>query len=288
MIIIYGVASCIVLGYLYFNYAEIISEVFFHSKGFEKFQKRIMGYGFNYSFSQHLILCIAILLLILFCGYLFSLHAVAILSLTLISLVMFPILLLWQIEFAYQQRMFNHLTTYLQQFIALFKVNPKAYAALQECQKIDYGSINKLVEAAITEIESGKMSQVGLDIIGKKYPHFIIHNLHVLVETVEIYGSVQYREGLDLIQDDIDDWIEDIYIFKQQQISLKNKILLLCGLSTFIAFMAKRMLASVEISTLSGIYQMALYLFLILILFTVLMAHRIYRQPWIDSGENIC
>ena len=104
---------------------------------------------------------------------------------------------------------------------------------------------------------------------------------------VEEYGSTDYAEGLEMIQDDIDEWIEDTYAFKQQQLELRNRIVILSLMALLIAFISKQMLFQTQMMQQAELYQFTMFLFLLSLIITLLVAQRIYCTPWIEKGEEL-
>lgn len=247
----------------------------------------MMNYGYEYSITSHLLSIVAIVFIIVITCIQFDVQFASCLILIFVSTIIFPQIAIWILYHAYQEKTFNNFTMFLQTFIAVFKLNPKTYPTLIECRKVCEGEVIDLIqEIQLAMFEKGSIEEC-LQPLLEYQPHFIVHNLISLVTTIENHGGVQYLEGLDLIQDDIDDWIEDTYIYKKSQITSKNRILALCGLSLIIAFFAKNMLQEISFNTQSDVYQSAILFFLCMILLTIYLAHRILSQTWFEKEENI-
>ncbi len=286
--IFYAILICI---YILFIFNIDRKWMRYHSlnlRSFNLLKKNIQFMGFKYSFKQHLLTLLSYIFTLIISCLFFSLNIELILLLVLVLILSVPLLVMWQFQFNAYEREFHYLTSYLQQFIAIFKYQPKILYALIETEKILNYHLKEVVLLAIDEIQNKGDVEKGLRIIQNHYPHFIVFNLHTLASAVELYGADTYYEGLNLIQDDIDDWIEDIFDYKQKGIELKNKIVLMCGMSVLIAYLAKQMLLEIELTTSTVLYQESIFLFFMIIITTIVMAHRIYQKRWIEKSEEIC
>lgn len=282
----------IVFMILFYSNKTIGKEMFryciFRKQGFQLFRKTVISYGYSYEIRQHLLYHFLILCCVIYAGSLFHMKTEIILYLVFISFAMYPFIFLWIISHSYQEKNFADLTLFLQHFIALYKMNPKAYMVLKECRKLVNQEIGEVIDETLQKIEEEGNVQHAFDELIKKYPHFIVHNLFTLAGTIEQHGSLQYISGLDFIQDDIDDWVEDVYLWKQKQIQAKNRILVLCAFSTLIAYVAKNMLLKISFDIYGSLYQTSVFIFFLCILITLFMAHRILSYSWMEKEESIC
>lgn len=259
----------------------------FRKNGYASLKQTILSYGYNYSFKQHVVLLSAIVIGILFVGVQFEVKVESMVILIFISSMVVPTIYIWLAYNSYQERLFNDFTMFLQNFIALFKLNPKTYRILCECEKLCEGEMEKVVSAMIEKLQEGGDVRACFEVLIDYQPHFIVYNLTSLVLTIEMHGGDQFLDGLDLIQDDIDDWIEDTYMFKRLQLQAKNRMIGLCALSALIAMFAKNMLKEIEFNTVSVVYQIAILFFFITVLITLLMAHKTISEGWVEKEECI-
>ncbi|MEF9962261.1 MAG: hypothetical protein RR755_06480 [Erysipelotrichaceae bacterium] len=276
---------------LFFNRkksAALFKYCLFRKKGYQTLKKTISGYGYTYSLKEHLFLLFLMSFAILSASYLFQVKMESVIFLILLASTLCPIMMLWIVFNSYQEQQFSDITLFLQHFLAMFKLNPKTYQVLQDCQEVVGSEMKELIKEMLKKQESGGSIHETFLILLNKYPHFIIHNVTTFVEAVEKHGTDHYLDGLDIIQDDIDDWIEDVYLFKKQQMQAKNKMLVLCVFSCVISFFAKNMLSKIAFNQNSMIYQIAILFFFITVLITLLMAHKILGESWMDQEEFIC
>jgi hypothetical protein len=218
---------------------------------------------------------------------LFDLKMQASLVLLIISIGLSPWFIKFESIYHKEEKDFFELTDFLQQFVAAFKQHPKIYSSLNECKNLSTSTLNKDIQTWVLALEKGGFPKDHAKTFIEKYPHFIVGNLVHLMLAIEHYGSFEYAQGLEIIQDDLEDWIEDTYAFKQSQQSTKRRIELLSLLSLVIAFFSHSMLFKARSLELTGFYQISLVLFLLMILFTLLMAHKALSSAWIDQRELI-
>ncbi|MBS6373098.1 MAG: hypothetical protein KH431_00640 [Erysipelotrichaceae bacterium] len=256
--------------------------------GFRNLQQSVIAYGYQYQMRQHVLICTLSAILVTAAGFLFQLQLASIMVMAFTAVLLMPLLVLWSASHTFEERKFNDLTNFLQHFIALFKLNPKLYQTLTDCEALTQGDLKITVQAIMTNIENGEDLETAFEPLRSYCPHFIIHNLLTITCAVEEHGSLYYQEGLDFIQDDIDDWIEDVYLFKKQQLQAKNRMLVLCAFAGLIAFVSKQMLAQIDFQVTGGVYQISMSLFFICIGVTIIMAHRILQDSWVDTEEYVC
>lgn len=267
---------------------KLLKFCLFRRKGFTSLKQTVSAYGYHYSIKEHLFLLFIVLILVTIASYLFDIVWENTLFLIFLASLMTPMIIVWSLYHSYQERQFSQITLFLQHFLAMFKLNPKTYQVLKDCKLIVAHPINTIIEQMLIKQEEGGNIHDTFSILLTEYPHFIVHNLTTFVETVEVHGTHHYLDGLDLIQEDIDDWIEDVYLYKKQQLQAKNRMLMLCGLSCVIALFAKNMLAQITFDHKGVVYQFSILFFFITVLITIFMAHRILNDDWIDKEEFVC
>ncbi|MEG0314290.1 MAG: hypothetical protein RR929_02655 [Erysipelotrichaceae bacterium] len=269
------------------RFKEVVHYIIVTPRGYNNLKKRISAYGYNYEMKQH------IMMIVVSCGALyilcelFKVNIDATISLMIIWLLMVPFLVLWVAYHSYQETMFNEFTLFLQHFIAFYKLTPKVYYALSETRRMVDVQLQTLIDQMLEKMDEGVGLKETLQLLIDYEPHFIVHNLVSLVTTIEEHGSNEYSEGLDLIGDDIDDWIEDVYTFENARLKIKNKILLLCAFSFLIGFIAKNMLNQISFDNSGNIYQCTIFIYFVCILFTLMMAHNVLKESWFDKEEQL-
>ena len=275
----------IVLVTFLFTYKESKSISIFSKNGLNQLHLKSKMYGKEISTQMQITFYFIISMMLIFCVYLFELNFVSAFCILTMALFLFPTLLLWNAIFYYRQKQFLDYSNYIQQFINFFKNTGKIYFSLQECSKLPLGDFNEKIEKAIIKLEQGKSFHEGLACIEAGFTHFILLNLHSLVIAYEEYGAFDMERGLDIINEDIEDLIEDCFQFKRNQIEIKNKIFVLALMALVVAFLSKNMLIRIDDALNNELYQCALSIFIMTLILTIIMAYRVYTEPWIDKEE---
>lgn len=205
----------------------------------------------------------------------------------MIAISLTPFFIHFQIRWNSEEKEFYQLTDFLQQFLASFKQHPKIYASLIECVDNTDGNLNKQLNHWIKGIETGGYPKQHAEEFIQSQSHFIISNLIHLMLAVENYGTFNYFEGLEIIQDDIEDWIEDTTIFKYEQIHTKNRIQILALFACGIALMSHNMLFKTDLISSMDFYYFSLFVFLLLILLTLFFSQKLISVPWIERSEKL-
>jgi hypothetical protein len=214
--------------------------------------------------------------------YLPMINTVALMTMCWASI---PIVWIWQAQFQYHALEFEQVTTFLQHFIAYFKSSEKVLLSLSESVAYIDGELKIVVEEAIKSLKQTGDTSAAFDIITQRYPHFIVNNCQIWVATAEQFGFDQSKEAIELLEDDIDDWIEDTMLFVRTRLQMKNRILLMCGMSAVIALFNQNLLSSFLDLHHVRIYHHVIMLFLMTLHITVLMAFRLIKGRWIAKGE---
>lgn len=217
-------------------------------------------------------------------GVLFKLSFDYIWILFLMCLVTLPLLLYYQSQANYHAHEFNQVTTFLQHFLAHFKIHQQAYHALKEVSHVVDESNSQIIHTAIETLEKDANVHP-LHFMTQWCPHFIVINIMSWIQHVEKHGFEQNHEILDMLENDIDDWIEDSTLYIKNMHSIKNKILILCSLSLLISLFNQHMLGSFMDLASNQVYQFATFVFLTVVLFTSIKAFELLNCSWILKSE---
>ena len=117
----------------------------FNKKGFHELHRMILSYGYNYSIKTHITSTIIFLCVLAFICYEFQIRFESYLIFACILTFILPYIVLWLYFHSYQEKVFNQFTIFLQTFIAVYKINPKTYPALCECEKVCEGEVKNLI-----------------------------------------------------------------------------------------------------------------------------------------------
>ena len=193
----------------------------------------------------------------------------------------------YQIKWIAEEKSFFMLTDFLLQTITLFKHHPKLYSTLIESKQVTSDQLLKDIETWVYKMEEGyDLDRSANDFI-LKYPHFCVGNLVHMMKAAEVYGNQNTESGFNIIQDDIEDWIEDTYLFKQNQIQQRNRILILSGFALVIALVSQNMIRQSSDIIATPLYQLSLFIFMALLLLTLLMAQKQLSRAWIEESELV-
>lgn len=240
-------------------------------------------FKFNLKYQLFMVALLVIGIIVL--SLMFHLPRTYIVALVSLCLVSYPMIVLWQAQHVYHAHEFEQITSFLQHFIAHFKSHSKVLLALNQSREFASGELVLLVDRAIKELNQHGDASKAFRIISTRYPHFIVVNIETWIAAAEMYGVDDCKDAVELLEDDIDDWIEDTHLYVLSLHQMKMKILVLTGLSVIIALFNQNMLSSFMDLSSKAMYHNIIFIFLIIILFTVLMVFRFLKESWIAKGE---
>jgi Flp pilus assembly protein TadB len=264
---------------------EEIHPSWYLPKNWVNIKKTSIGYGLIWQPKKQGLLFLLISMGLLWLSDQFYLPMLNTAVLMTICWVSIPIVWIWQAQFQYHALEFEQITTFLQHFIAYFKSSEKVLLSLSESVAYVEGQLKEVVEKAIEHLKQTGDTSAAFNIITDRYPHFIVNNCQIWVATAEQFGFEQSKEAIELLEDDIDDWIEDTMLFIRNRLQMKNRILLMCGMSAVIALFNQNLLSSFLDLHEVAIYHHVIMLFLLSLHITTLMAFRLIKGRWIAKGE---
>lgn len=279
VVLIMSLAMLLIIG------KEEIRPSWYLPKNWENIKKVSIGYGLIWQPKKQGLLFLLITIGLLWLSDQFYLPVLNTVVLMTICLASIPIVWIWQAQFQFHALEFEQITTFLQHFIAYFKSSEKVLLSLSESVVYVDGELKRVVEKAIEHLKQTGDTSGAFDIITCRYPHFIVNNCQIWVATAEQFGFDQSKEAIELLEDDIDDWIEDTMLFIRNRLQMKNRILLMCGMSAVIALFNQNLLGSFLNLNQVPIYHHVIMLFLMSLHFTILMAFRLIKGRWIAKGE---
>jgi ABC-type multidrug transport system fused ATPase/permease subunit len=244
-------------------------------------------YGVNQSFfhrKESWILLLFVSLSIGFAGFMFQLSLRPSLGLIIIGILCIPLILHYQTQANNHAVSFHQITTFLQHFLAHFKIHQQTYHALHDVSQIMDEQYQRYIKDSITTINEDS-SHHPLTFLYDICPHFNVLNIMSWIQHVEQHGMDQSYEILDMLENDIDDWIEDATIYIKNLHSIKNKILILVGLSLIIALFNQHMLSSFMDLSNNEVYQFSIFVFMSLLYLTIIKAFELLDTSWILRSE---
>lgn len=235
--------------------------------------------------------CLIQIIVVWFClvimSLLFKLNSTYSVLLSIIVTLTIPIIFHFQSQALSHAYFYNQITTFLQHFLAHFKLHHQTYHALIDVRLIMNADYQNLIDIAIKEVDINS-SNHPLTFLYRLCPHFIVLNIMSWIQHVEEYGMDQSYEILDMLENDIDDWIEDSTMFIKRIHETKNKILVLVGLSLLIALFNQHMLSSFMNVAQNDVYQVTIFAFLCVLIITVVKAFQTLNTSWILRSEYLC
>lgn len=244
-----------------------------------------LNHHFVFNFKYQLLMILLLCVVVVVASLLFHLPKDYILALLCLSLLGYPMVVLWQAQHVYHAYEFEQITSFLQHFIAHFKSHSKVLLALKQSRDYVRGELQIIVDQAIENLNQHGDASKAFQIISNHYPHFIVVNIETWIASAELYGVDDCKDAVGLLEDDIDDWIEDTHLYIQSLHQMKIKILVLTGLSGIIALFNQNMLTSFMDLSTKSMYHNIIFLFLTIILLTILMVFRFLKESWIAKGE---
>ncbi|MBS3973103.1 MAG: hypothetical protein KGZ84_08840 [Erysipelotrichia bacterium] len=244
-------------------------------------------YGASQSFfhrKESWILLLFVSLGIGFGSLMFKLSIRASSGLIIMGMGMIPLLIHYQSKAHQHALTFNQITTFLQHFLAHFKIHHQTYHALHDVSQVMDDQYQGYISHALNRINEN-VSYHPLTFLYDLCPHFNILNIMSWVQHVETHGMDQSYEILDMLENDIDDWIEDATIYIKKLHSIKNKILILVGLSLVIALFNQHMLSSFMDLSNNEVYQFSIFVFMSVLYLTIIKAFELLDTSWILRSE---
>jgi hypothetical protein len=176
---------------------------------------------------------------------------------------------------------------FYQQVLALFKHHPKILMAFSESVRMTSGSFSEDLQRWIEDLQEGRSLGTSARIFLDRHPHFVVGNLVQLMVAVELHGTKDYGLSLEIIQDDLEEWIEDTVLVKQQERQQRNRIAILCLFSLIIAYISQGMLSSSRLTGNESMTQVAMMIFLGMIQATLAASQAILAMQWIEPSEEV-
>lgn len=241
---------------------------------FKNLNYTIQNYGYNYSFGRYMASIVILMAGIVASGYIFKLEFQTIVWLGFFAILLLPIIILSQIRFLHNNYRFEQMSTYLQEMITVFKVNPKILYSLKEVQDL-YTSpkgMKATIQKSIDYIEHNSEAnddfyKRALDLIEEDYPCTRVHSLHSLMLTVENQNSVNYHDAINDLYEDIQAWITRTYDYQIELKNIKNQFTIVILLTIGVASAMVNILPSNMTSFVTHpVYQVATALMLAIFL----------------------
>ena len=255
----------------------------------------IHNYGYNYSLKNFLIQLLVTFGVILTFGILCKLDIFPLIFLIVIGLGLTPYIILAQFRFLYEEKRFSNAINYMLQMIYSFKKTPKIVNALMDTREVvdDFGVI--LIDKALDCLNENKIQdnkdnvedemnenifQQALKPLEEEYGCDRLKALHDYMIHVEEIGG-EYRNGLNLLLSDIQEWAERTYCYQKDRKAMKLKSILAILLSLIICVVIVNLLPEQFSITSYALYQISTTILLGIFLFLYAFIQSKINGSWL-------
>ncbi len=261
---------------------------------FSFLNKRIEKYGFTYSFKSFICQLFLFVLLVFVAGKIYLLKFEYLIVLMIGGICVFPIILLSQFKYMYNNQRFENMVNYIEKMIIFFKQDPKILKCLENIRDFVDSRSQELIDKAIDVLHNDLSDERyirALKIINDEYHSSRLISLHRFIRTVEEKSSIDYRESLNDLDYDLKQWVNRIYQY-QSELKVK-KTQFMISLIASILLLAIFSIMWVEVNELTHIidhllYQLSATIFLMSSLFLFAYVQSSINGQWLieDYNEN--
>lgn len=262
----------------------------FRLLNFKNLKMEINGYGYHYSIRSFMLQLIISFVIILIAGLICNLDWIPIMCLMIVGALVTPYIILAQFQFLYEENRFSNAVNYMTQMIYSFKKTPKIINALQDTLTISDAKLAALVQYAIDYIEEGvyeeDLYKEALEPLEKEYGSDRMTTLHNYFMHVEKVGG-EYRNGLNLVLNDIQGWTERTYCYQKDRKNLKFKAIISIVLCLAICAVFVNLLP--EQFSISGfaIYQIMTAVLLSIFIFLYAIIQSKLNGSWLTKTKYL-
>lgn len=253
---------------------------------------KIKKYGYSYSLKRFIFQLIQFLMLLFIAGKIYLLEDIYLFILIISGILVFPIIILSQFKYLYNNQRFENMVNYIEKMIIFFKQDPKILNCLQNIRDYIDEKTKELVNQSInilhTDLSDQRYSHA-LKIINDEYHSSRLVSLHRFMKTVEEQSSLNYLDSLNNLDYDLKEWVNRVYQY-QSELKVK-KTQFMISLIASILLLAIFSIMWVEVNELTHIihhtiYQFTAFLFLLcsLLLFTYVQSS--ITGQWLIEDYN--
>lgn len=232
-------------------------------------EAKIKKYGYEYSFKKFLLQLLLFNIFIGILAFYFRLTIPCLIIVFITTLFCFPLIVLSQFKYLYQNKRYEYVVGYLEQMIFAFKKTPKILDALKTTLDLVDPSIRSLLEDAIVLIETdneGHGYDLAFSYIEASFPSSRVQAMHAFFLSVEKNGG-KYQYAIDILLDDIHKWVSRTYRYQKELQSMKAKIIL----SVILSFLVAGTMTFMVPEDLVVLHENSIYLFSTTCLFVSLI-----------------
>lgn len=256
---------------------------------YQRIKKKIIAYGYEYSFTDYLKYTLLTMVGIGLAGYIYGLWWKWLAALVIVGIFVFPVVVISQYQYMYEQQRFQDAVGYLEQMIYAFQKHPKILNALRDVEETVTGNMRRQVHKAIAYLEKGQyeknLYQEALRPIEEMYGSERMIVLHRFLEEVEEKGGL-YQKALELLLEDIKAWNIRTYQFQKKRKVVKNNITLSIGLSLIVCLTTTKMFPEEFAIQNHGIYQIMTFVFLLFMMLLYGVVQSKMSGTWMEPNEE--
>lgn len=253
----------------------------------KQFSKSIIAYQFKTNLLLSFLFLLSILLFFFGIAVVSQLRWIYLINLLWMFGLGLFLVFFWSLSFIKQYQIFDELVSFLQSLIIHYRIHHSFFGSLKEMHPALGSHLKSRIEKIILCINSGESIESSLHDFSNEFNHFIVINLFRTLLMYETFGQAFEGSSLRIIEQDIDDWIEDVFHFRYSIKRLRNQIILASMLSIFIFIVARNMLTNIIDITASDLYQMLTFSFITLVFIVIMFAFKKLSVPWLSKHEQV-
>lgn len=246
----------------------------------QRYQQDIVGFGFVYRPYLHVSMLLLMYVSIVVFAYIFKMNYTFMALTITLTTILFPVMLYLVYEYSDEERKFAEFTGFISHICGAFKLHPKILTTLLEAEQVTAGTLHQKVDEVIDNLRNGDTYKEAVQPLTDAYDFHLFHNLIQLMISVEYFGAATYEEGINLIQDDLDDVVEDMYLYQHNLMQIRSKVFILCGLSCVVCFICKYMMSQLYNFDNNIVYQITLFLYVITLFASITASQLFLRHTW--------
>lgn len=253
-------------------------------------KKTISGYGFCYSLKDFLKVTFLVFVGLGAAGWMYQLKIGYILLTMAAAALSLPVIVTAQFRYMYEQKRFADAVTYMEQMIYMFKKKPQLLYALREAKEVLDGNIRETCERAVAYLEKGQYKEnlykESLAELEEQYGNERMYTLHRFMFQVEEEGGT-YQYAINLILDDLKNWVQRVYEFQKERKRIKNNIILSIFAALLICLLTTKIFPSEYSVAYHAVYQWMTTLMILLLILLYTLVQSYMNGAWLtDSAKE--
>ena len=262
----------------------------FYLLSFKNLKTEISGYGYHYSIKSFVLQLLISFAVIFIASLIYELNWVPILCLLLIGAICTPYVILAQFRYLYEEKRFADAGVYMTQMLYSFKKTPKILNALQDTQGVCSKKCSDIIQYAIDYIKKGDYKEdlykEAFASIEKEYGCDRLSTVHRFLKHVEDVGG-EYRNGVNLLLDDIQKWTERTYCYQKDRKSMKFKAMVAIVLCMVICAVIINLLPEQFSITGYPLYQISTTILLAIFIFMYSLIQSKMNGQWLRKTKSL-